>query len=65
MGLDAEVGTVTPGQRADLVVANGRRYDPVALWRSVGFRPRAHALPNDTLQPTSGLRNAGYARILW
>jgi imidazolonepropionase-like amidohydrolase len=58
MHLDAEVGTVTAGKRADLllidghplqriadtrnvvlVVANGRRYDPAPLWRSVEFAP--------------------------
>jgi imidazolonepropionase-like amidohydrolase len=58
MHLDREVGTVTAGKRADLlvvdgdplrriadlrrvrlVVANGRRYDPAPLWRSVGFTP--------------------------
>jgi imidazolonepropionase-like amidohydrolase len=58
MHLDGEVGTVTTGKRADLllvdghplqriadtrnvvlVVANGRRYDPGPLWRSVEFVP--------------------------
>lgn len=58
MGLDGELGTVTVGKRADLivvsgnplehigdlrkvtmVVANGRRYDPAPLWKSVGFEP--------------------------
>jgi hypothetical protein len=58
MHLDAEVGTIAVGKRADLlvvdgnplqsfsdlrrvrlVVAGGRRYEPAALWRSVGFEP--------------------------
>jgi imidazolonepropionase-like amidohydrolase len=58
MGLDGEVGTVTAGKRADLIVVDGnpleriedlrnvrlvvsagRRYNPVPLWRSVGFTP--------------------------
>jgi imidazolonepropionase-like amidohydrolase len=26
-------------RRVRLVVANGRRYDPAPLWRSVGFTP--------------------------
>jgi imidazolonepropionase-like amidohydrolase len=58
MHLEREVGTISPGKRADLlvvegdplrrfsdlrrvwlVVADGRRYDPAALWRSVGFTP--------------------------
>lgn len=58
MHLDRDVGTVTVGRRADLlivdghplqriadtrnvwlVVANGRRYTPAPLWRSVEFTP--------------------------
>ena len=58
MHLDADVGTIAAGKRADLlvvdgnplerfsdlrrvrlVVAGGRRYEPAALWRSVGFEP--------------------------
>jgi cytosine/adenosine deaminase-related metal-dependent hydrolase len=58
MGLDGDVGTLTAGKRADLlvvdgdpladiantrrialVVANGRRYEPGVLLRSVGFLP--------------------------
>jgi imidazolonepropionase-like amidohydrolase len=58
MHLDGEVGTITAGKRADLlvvdgnplrrisdlrrvrlVIANGWRYDPAPLWRSVGFTP--------------------------
>jgi imidazolonepropionase-like amidohydrolase len=58
MRVDKEVGTISAGKRADLivvdadplqdvtnlrrialVVANGRRFTPAPLWRSVGFEP--------------------------
>ena len=30
---------ITDLRRVRLVVANGRRYDPAPLWRSLGFTP--------------------------
>jgi imidazolonepropionase-like amidohydrolase len=39
-----QAATIVPARvmhlrRVRLVVANGRRYDPAPLWRSVGFTP--------------------------